>query len=332
MQNVCYHGRFAPSPTGGLHVGSARTALVAWCAARRSNGLFTIRVEDLDEPRTVPGMQDAQLNDLEWLRIDWDAGPKIGGPHGLYIQSLRHEHYQAALDQLYRQETLFPCKLSRKDLRELASAPHGRQSPYPRSLRPAHVQPGWYTEPHNDAAIRLKVPNGRIAFYDQVCGTHEENVAVEVGDYVLKRKDGVFAYQLAVVVDDLHMGITEVVRGQDLLESTARQLHLIDTLGGERPSYAHLPLVLNAQGDKLSKRDASLSLATLRERGISAKCLVGYLAWTIGLLPEARPVSPGELVDHFDWSLIQGRQHWIVPEDLIEMLSSSVTLRRCSAT
>ncbi|MXX96241.1 MAG: tRNA glutamyl-Q(34) synthetase GluQRS [Rhodothermaceae bacterium] len=328
MQSVGYHGRFAPSPTGHLHVGSACTALVAWCAARHAGGLFTLRVEDLDVPRTVPGMKEIQINDLKWLGLDWDAGPDIRGPHEPYQQSLRQKYYQSALDRLYHQQMLFPCKLSRKDVQNLASAPHGHTAMYPRSLRPTDVRPGWYEEGGKEATIRLKVPDQRIKFFDQVCGLQEENVATTVGDYVLRRRDGVFSYQLAVVVDDLHMEITEVVRGQDLLGSTARQLLLVDALGGVRPSYAHSPLVLNAKGEKLSKRDESLSLAALRESGVPSRHLVGYLAWALGLLPEVRALSPIELLQYFDWSCMKGRSPCVLPENLAEVLTSNVTLGR----
>ena len=319
-QSNRYHGRFAPSPTGHLHVGSACTALVAWCAARRADGLFTLRIEDLDTPRTMPGMKESQMDDLRWLGLDWDAGPDIGGRHEPYLQSLRQKGYQSALDKLYHQKMLFPCKLSRRDLRTLASAPHGDTAVYPRSLRPAGLEPGWYEKARIDASIRLKVPSHRIQFFDQICGLQEEVVAATAGDYVLRRRDGVFSYQLAVVVDDLHMEITEVVRGQDLLSSTARQLLLIDLLGGTRPSYAHSQLVLNAKGEKLSKRDAPLSLAALREAGVASRHLVGYLAWALGLLPDVRPLTPVELVKYFDWGRMRGVPSFVLPGNLAEVL------------
>jgi len=331
MQNREYHGRFAPSPTGMLHVGSARTALIAWCAARHSGGRFTIRIEDLDLPRVIPGMMKIQMKDLEWFGIDWDAGPDVGGAHAPYLQSFRHTHYQAALDELYTQERLFPCTLSRKDLREMASEPRGSTLVYPRNMRPVHISPDWYTDISRPVTIRLKVPDQRIEFVDQICGFQEENVAIAVGDYALRRKDGIFAYQLAVAVDDLRMEITEVIRGRDLLDSTARQLVLMDLLGGVRPTYAHIPLVLNANGEKLSKRDTSLSIATLRTSGSSSERLVGYLAWSLGLLSRPYPLSARDLVQHFDWNVMKGRSDWMLPENLTELLATDVTLRRCIA-
>ena len=334
MQNMEYQGRFAPSPTGLLHVGNARTALIAWCAARHCGGIFIVRGEDLDKPRVVPGMMEAQMNDLKWLGLDWDAGPDIGGVHGPYLQSLRHQHYQAALDQLHRQEMLFPCTRSRKDLRGLASEPNRATIVCPQSLRPTHdVSPQWYTEANRGVTIRLKVPDQRIEFLDRVFGPQKELLAVEVGDFALRRKDGIYAYQLAVAVDDLFMNITEVVRGKDLLDSTARQLFLMDLLGGTRPSYAHVPLVLNPNGEKLSKRDASLSLAALRESCVAPERLVGYLAWSLGLLPDKVSLSARELIQHFDWNAVKKhRSDWILPGNFLRSLVSDVTLSHCTAT
>ncbi len=232
MQYNEYHGRFAPSPTGPLHIGSARTALVAWCAARHNNGHFTIRIEDLDTHRGIAGMKDAHLNDLNWLGIDWDFGPDLGGPHAPYLQSQRLDDYQTALDQLHAQEMLFPCTLSRKDIRELASAPNESSTVCSPHLRPTALSDNWYVDAHSEATIRFKTPDQRIDFVDAICGPQYENLSATVGDFPLRRRDGIFSYQLAVSVDDINMEITDVVRGQDLIGSTARQLALIDRLGG----------------------------------------------------------------------------------------------------
>ena len=312
-------GRYAPSPTGRLHVGSARTALAAWLSVRAQNGVFIMRVEDLDGPRTVPGMAEAILEDLAWLGLDWDEGPALGGPYGPYAQSERAAHYEAALAHLHAQGRLFPCRRSRKDLQRLATAPHGHEGlpPYPSTLRPKNLVPGWYDAHRNgtpDAALRFRVSDVPVTFEDRVYGRVTEAVHEAVGDYVLKRRDGVSAYQLAVVVDDLLMGITEVVRGEDLLASTARQIQLIDALGGRRPVYAHLPLVINAGGRKLSKRDAGLTLAALRQGGMTPEALVGTLGCSLGLIPEPLPRTPADLIPHFDWPRIP-RQPWRLPQD-----------------
>lgn len=200
-------GRFAPSPTGDLHVGSALAALAAWASVRSQGGRVVYRVEDLDGPRAVPGSIERQMDDVRWLGLDWDEGPEVGGPHEPYRQSERDAIYEAALRRLAEDGHLFPCRLSRKDLRELASAPHGHdgQPPYPPSLRPTGLTPGWFDDEAacHDAALRFRVEAGTVAFEDRIAGPVVEDVRQSVGDFVLKRRDGVYGYQLAVVVDDL---------------------------------------------------------------------------------------------------------------------------------
>lgn len=322
-------GRFAPSPTGLVHVGTARTALAAWLSVRSRGGAFVWRLEDLDAPRTVEGAAQAALDDLAWLGLDWDEGPDVGGPHAPYLQSERAHHYEAALDALCEAGRLFPCRYSRKDLQELASAPHGPegQPPYPARLRPRRLAPAWLEElramPDPDAAIRFRVDPEPVTFVDGVAGPVTERVDETVGDFVLKRRDGFYAYQLAVVVDDLLMGITEVVRGEDLLASTARQIQLITALGGSPPSYAHLPLVVNAAGEKLSKRDAGLTLRALREAGVRPEQLVGYLGYSLGLLEEPHPCRAGDLVRGYSWEGVP-RTPWVLPDDLAALLLARV--------
>ncbi|MEM9664730.1 MAG: tRNA glutamyl-Q(34) synthetase GluQRS [Bacteroidota bacterium] len=299
-------GRYAPSPTGPIHLGNARTALAAWLSCRAQGGTFVYRLEDLDAPRVVAGMATAQMDDLRWLGLDWEEGPDLAGPHAPYVQSARHKLYEAALDRLHRAERLFPCRVSRRELRELASAPHGPSGlvPYPASLRPTRLATDWYAQFHDDpdAALRFRVREGDVPFTDHVLGPQHQQVQAAVGDFVLKRRDGVYAYQLAVVVDDLAMGVTEVVRGQDLLSSTARQIQLIEALGGEPPRYAHLPLVLDAEGRKVSKREAEagLALTHLREAGVQPEQVVGYLAYTLGLLERPAATPPQALIEGFD--------------------------------
>jgi glutamyl-tRNA synthetase len=306
-------GRYAPSPTGAIHLGNARTALAAWLGARSQGGRFVWRVEDLDGPRVVPGAADEQIRDLEWLGLDWDEGPQPPGagetapgsevgPHGPYYQSRRGAHYEAALRRLARDGRLFPCRRSRKDLRELASAPHGASGlpPYPRRWRPSDLMPGWYDAPPRDAALRLRVDDGLVCFDDLVQGRVCEDTAAHVGDFVLKRRDGVYAYQLAVVVDDLAMGVTQVVRGTDLLDSTARQIALIRALGADPPQYAHVGLLLEG-GEKVSKREGGHALSLLRERGVAPERIVGWLGWTLGLTETDAPCSPYDLVARWQW-------------------------------
>src|SRR5688572_23597357 len=260
-------GRYAPSPTGLIHVGNARTALAAWLSVRSRSGTFIWRLEDLDGPRVIPGMAEAAMEDLAWLGLDWDEGP--------YVQSERSAFYEEALARLAAAGRLFPCRRSRRDLQSIASAPHGPEgsAPYPAAFRPERLDPDWFGQ-LSDAAIRFQVHDRPVEWIDRVYGCQTERVDQTVGDFVLKRRDGLYAYQLAVVVDDLLMGINEVVRGADLLDSTARQIQLIEALGGTRPAYAHVPIVINAHREKLSKRDRAQTVRSLREAGIHPEAVV----------------------------------------------------------
>ncbi len=303
-----------------IHAGNARTALAAWLSVRSRGGTFVWRVEDLDGPRVVPGLAAAQMEDLAWLGLDWDEGPDVGGPHAPYTQSERSGFYEAALRRLAAAGRLFPCRLSRRDLQAVASAPHGgEEAPYPASLRPETLDPDWFERlcgmARGDAAIRFRVDDRPVSFTDRVFGPVTERVDQAVGDFVLKRRDGLYAYQLAVVVDDLLMGIDDVVRGSDLLASTARQIQLIAALGGAPPAYAHVPLLVNARGEKLSKRDQGLTLRSQREAGASPEAITGYLAHSLGLLERPEPCRPADLVPLFSWEKI-GRADWALPEDL----------------
>jgi glutamyl-tRNA synthetase len=300
-------------------VGNARTALVAWLSVRSRGGSFVWRLEDLDPPRAVPGVAEAALEDLRWLGLDWDEGPDVGGPYAPYEQSKRSEHYEDALRRLAEEGRLFPCHRSRKDLRELATAPHAGQGPppYPKRLRPDEVAEGWFERFQApgaggpDAAIRFRVHEEPVGFHDLVLGEQVQWVDLEVGDFVLKRRDGLYAYQLAVVVDDLLMGIDEVVRGVDLLDSTGRQMQLIEALGGEPPAYAHVPLILTAEGEKISKRDGGLTLQSLRQEGVTPEALSGFLAHSAGLLDRPEPCRPEELLAEFRWDAL-GREDWVM--------------------
>jgi glutamyl-tRNA synthetase len=321
-------GRYAPSPTGPIHVGNARTALAAWLSVRSRGGTFVWRLEDLDPPRVVPGMAAAQREDLAWLGLDWDEGPDRGGPYAPYVQSERSGLYEAALARLAAAGRLFPCRRSRQDLQSLASAPHGEAGlpPYPAALRPRYLEPDWFERlcraARPDAAIRFLVDDRPVTFHDRVQGTLTQRVDEAVGDFVLKRRDGLYAYQLAVVVDDLAMGIDDVVRGADLLDSTARQIQLVEALGGTPPAYAHVPLMVNAQGEKLSKRDQGLALRSLRAAGVAPAALTGYLAFSLGLLDRPEPCRPAGLLSVFAWEKI-GRADWVLPEDLAGRLRSA---------
>ena len=290
-----YRGRFAPSPTGDLHLGSAATALVAWCSARAAGGRFVLRVEDIDGPRVVPGNEARQLDDLRWLGLDWDEGPDVGGPYAPYRQSERHPQYEAALAHLERQGLVYRCDCSRAEIARVASAPHpGEDGPrYPGTCRMRPPGP-WRRPP----AIRLRVPDRDVTVDDALHGRCTQNVQQAVGDFVLKRGDGAYAYQLAVVVDDLDMQITEVVRGYDLLASAPRQALLAELLGGRAPAFCHVPLVVQADGARLAKR--ARGTAVRDHRAESPEGLVGRLASMLGLVADSGARSARELLARFD--------------------------------
>jgi glutamyl-tRNA synthetase len=312
-----YCGRFAPSPTGDLHLGSAATALVTWLAARAAGGRLVLRVEDIDTPRVVRGTEARQLEDLRWLGLDWDEGPDVGGPHGPYRQSECTERYEAALARLARDGLTFRCDCSRREIAGVASAPHGDDGPrYPGTCRDradAAMVTTWKRPP----AVRLAVPPGEVIVDDAVQGRLVQDVAAQVGDFVLRRGDGVWAYQLAVVVDDLAMGVTEVVRGADLLPSAPRQVLLARLLGATAPTFAHSPLVLGPDGTRLAKRGGGTTIRELRQAGASASALVGALATTLGLRPDDAPVAPRDLIADFALARLGGRAQVRLPAGVV---------------
>lgn len=307
-------GRYAPSPTGELHLGNVRTALVAWLGARAAGGTFVMRVEDLDPPRVIPGAEARILEDLAWLGIDWDEGPDVGGPHAPYRQSEREAVFQEALARLHAAGRLYGCTCSRADLKRLASAPHaGEEGPvYPGLCRTKAVDLALQAHPDPRVrlpALRFVVRAGEVCVDDLLAGRFCQDVAAAVGDFVVRRADGLYAYQLAVVVDDAAMGIDQVVRGADLLDSTPRQIQLLEALGAPIPAYAHVPLVLNLQGERLAKRDQATAVRALRAAGVPPERLLGVLGWSLGLRPEPTPCTAAELVPAFAWDRIS-RDPW----------------------
>ena len=292
-------GRFAPSPTGALHLGNARTALLAWASARAQGGALVMRIEDLDGPRTVAEAVDGNLAELRWLGLDWDEGPDVGGPHAPYRQSQRGDLYQAALARLAAQGRLAEDWLSRRDLREAASAPHGPTGPVYGPVersRSAQLADARRAAGHAPAyRVRFGPPGDPpVDIVDRRLGPRRFDLAADVGDVVVRRSDGLWAYALAVVVDDAAMGITEVVRGDDLLPATGAQAALARALGLPSPVYAHAPLLLDAAGQRMAKRRGGDTLAGWRRAGADPRRLVGALAVTLGWLREPRPLGPKE--------------------------------------
>jgi glutamyl-tRNA synthetase len=305
MSAPAHRGRFAPSPTGDLHLGGARTALVAWLAARAAGAAFVLRVEDLDRPRVAAGAEARILADLAWLGLDWDEGPDRGGPFAPYRQSDALERFQSAIQTLLRQGRAFPCFCSRAEVARAARAPHGPGDDGPRypgtcrALTPDEVAARSATR---RPAARLRVAPGVVGFADGVHGPRQEDVSHTVGDFIIGRADGVPAYQLAVVVDDAAMRIGDVVRGDDLLGSTARQILLYRALDLVPPAFAHVPLVLGPDGARLSKRHGAIGVRGLPD----PRRVVGFLAHTLGLVddPDAH-LDPRELIAGFDLARVR---------------------------
>jgi glutamyl-tRNA synthetase len=272
-----YRGRIAPTPTGLLHLGHAQTFWTAQQHARQASGKLVYRTEDLDPQRCKTEFADAALDDLKWLGIDWDEGPDCGGDHAPYIQSQRTGRYRELLETLKTRGLVYPCRCSRKDVRDAVSAPHetGDEPVYPGTCRPSLGQAASFeTGVTAQVNWRFRVPSAEaITFEDGRLGHQSFTAGSDFGDFVLWRHDDVPSYQLAVVADDHDMGITEVVRGEDLLKCTARQLLIYRALDWEPPAFHHCPLVTDEAGQRLAKRHDSLSLRAMRNAGATAKSI-----------------------------------------------------------
>lgn len=270
-----YRGRLAPSPTGLLHLGHAATFLTA--AARARSGTLILRNDDLDQQRSRPQFYTAMLEDLSWLGIRWQEGPDIGGRYAPYSQSERHPHYLAAWRKLRDSGFLYPCKCSRRELTLAAAAPHESDDEpnYPGTCRPTNPDALALPDSPTGQNWRFRVPDGEsISFHDHHFGLQQFVAGTDFGDFLIWRRDDVPSYQLACVVDDAAMRITEVVRGADLLKSTARQLLLYRALGLGPPNWYHCPLITDDHGQRLAKRHDALAIRTLREQGKSPKDLI----------------------------------------------------------
>jgi len=294
-------GRYAPSPTGDLHLGNLRTALLAWLYTRCAHGEFVLRIEDLDHPRIRPGATERMLNDLRWLGLDWDEGPDIGGPYAPYTQSERLAYYEHYLQRLRDEDLIYPCYCTRAEV--ASAAQQGEDGPrYQGTCRQLTMAQRRKHETNDRRpSWRFRVNDERIvAFTDLVVGYTEQHVQQAVGDFIVCRSDSIFAYQFAVVVDDALMQINQVVRGADLLHSTARQILLYEALGFPVPSFAHVPLMLDETGKRLAKRSQSAGLEPLRAAWATPMQVVGQLTASCGLVDAGEMISASGLAQRYN--------------------------------
>jgi glutamyl-tRNA synthetase len=304
-----YRGRLAPSPTGAQHIGNARTFLIAWLAARSVGGEIILRIEDIDSPRVKPGAAQQALDDLRWLGLNWNGE--------VTHQTRRLALYEKSLQYLRDRELIYPCTCSRADVARAASAPHAGHEgpPYPgtcahrRSADAEHFGTAPYSWRFRTEACQP------ITFDDCFCGLVTFN-ARSLGDFVVWKSAGTPAYQLAVVVDDHDQGITDVVRGDDLLPSTPRQILLYQALGWPPPRFTHVPLVVGSDGRRLAKRHGDTRLDSLRKAGVKPPALIGVLAHSCGWLPRAEAIEPRELLDRFSLPAVPPSP-WILTPDLL---------------
>jgi glutamyl-tRNA synthetase len=308
-------GRLAPSPTGTLHLGNARSFLLAWLSIRQQAGTLVLRLEDIDTPRVKTGAVTSTIDDLRWLGFDWDYGPDCND--GLVsdvpvTQSMRLSRYREVLMQLIRDRRVYRCTCTRSQIAAAAaSAPHEPgiselEGPiYPGTCRPApnSVATVFHFSESDTAALRWAFPSGNRHWTDGLLGPQSADPARQLGDFVIGRASGLPAYQLAVVVDDHDMGVTEVVRGDDLAVSTYRQIDILNHLGWSVPRYYHVPLVQDADGRRMAKRQGD-SLSYFRLQGVSPQTIIGYLAFSLGLIAKSQPLTPQQLIGSLDWKKI----------------------------
>ena len=290
-------GRFAPTPSGRLHLGNLLCCLLAYLSARSQGGRFLLRIEDLDAPRCPRANSLQVIEDLKWFGFDWDEEP--------LWQSERSAIYREHLALLEKQGLIYPCFCTRAQLMASAAPNLGdTQVVCQRVCARLTAEEIEALSQKRRPAMRLRVPDECVAFTDGLYGAQSENLARDCGDFILRRSDGLFGYQLAVVVDDALSGVTEVVRGRDILSATPRQIYLLQRLGYAVPAYVHIPLLMDADGRRLAKRDKDLDLTALSKRFTPAE-LLGKLAFSAGILPEERPASLAELTRLFDWQKVK---------------------------
>lgn len=295
-------GRFAPTPSGRMHLGNVFTMYAAWLAAHASSGTIKLRIEDLDQRASNPHNTTQLIEDLRWLGLTWEDEP--------IYQSQRQDIYRDALQHLQATGHIFPCFCTRAEL-HVAQAPHTSDGTYiyPGTCRHLNATQIAKKSLLRKPSQRLRVPSetdpdNLIHFVDAICGAQTQDLAHECGDFIVQRSDGVFAYQLAVVVDDAAQDVTQVVRGRDLLGSVGRQYYLQKLLGLPTPQYAHVPLIVAPDGRRLSKRDKDLDMGALRARGIKPHQILGQLAFWLGLLDVPTPIQASDMIDAFSWDKV----------------------------
>lgn len=317
MKTAHVKGRFAPTPSGFLHLGNVFCSLLAWLYAKKTGGSITLRIEDLDPQRCSRAKADALARELEWLGLTWDEGAYVSEDSEHYFQSQRSDIYAEYFARLEAQKLVYPCFCSRGEL-HAAEAPHASDgriiyagtcrtlSQAEREAKSKLRRPAW----------RVRVTDEPISFTDAHYGAQSANLSADCGDFILRRSDGVYAYQLAVVIDDALMGITQVVRGADLLSSTHMQLYLYRLLGLTPPEFCHIPLLVDADGRRLAKRDGDLELSLLRRRYGSPEPIIGLLAYLAGQLERPEPITAEALLPLFDAEKIP-THNIVVPRELL---------------
>ena len=290
-------GRFAPTPSGRLHLGNLLCALLAYLSVRKQEGRFLLRIEDLDVPRCPRRLSVQAMEDLRWFGFQWDEEP--------LWQSERTEIYHEQLKALEKKGLVYPCFCTRAQLHASVAPNLGdTQFVYARTCANLTAEQAQLLSQNRSPAMRLRVPDEVIAFKDGLYGRQAENLEKDCGDFILRRSDGLYGYQLAVVVDDSLSGVNEVVRGRDILSATPRQIYLLQQLGYPVPSYIHIPLLMDENGRRLAKRDRDLDLTALGKR-FTPQQIIGSLACSAGIQSEPRPASPDELVPLFDWQKVK---------------------------
>ena len=291
-------GRFAPTPSGRMHLGNVFAALLSWLSPKSKGGGWILRMEDLDTLRTKVEYAQVLREDLQWLGLSWDEETAA--------QSTRSAVYDRYFEELREKNLLFPCYCTRSQLHNV-NAPHLSDGTYVYAGTCRNLTDAQRAEKKRDPSWRVMVPDREYALCDLVQGDYRENLLTDCGDFVVRRADGVYVYKLAVTVDDGESGVTEVVRGWDLLGSAPRQMYLQDLFGFEHPRYAHIPMLMAPEGRRLSKRDQDLDMGALRSR-LKPEQLIGVLAHAAGLTETAAPISARELATVFDWNKIQGKE------------------------